>query len=250
VRAALVVHEGGVPAEESLATMVREAHEAAGNAAALAVFPEAAVTGLVNNDDPAHDLALGDTVAGRATEALSAAAEAEGCHIAFGLLEREGRRLYDSAVLVGPDGHIALHYRRIQPQWHGRKADPEVYCQGSRTAAAATALGAVAFLVCGDLFDDTIVGRVASLTPDYVLVPFARNFSNGSLDQEPWDREEEPAYVERARMTGATVLMVNSLERAGLSEWPSFGGALAVARSGEVLARFPLGQRGTLYVEV
>ncbi len=249
MKAALVVHEVGVAAEESLATMVREAQEAAQNGAALVVFPEAAVTGLVNNDDPAHDLPLGDTVPGRATEALAPVAEATGSHIAFGLLELVGRRLYDSAVLVGPDGCTVLHYRRMQPQWHGRSADPKVYCQGSRMTAAVTPLGTVAFVVCGDLFDDAIVRRVAALGPDYVLFPFARSFSNGSLDQERWDCQEQPGYIERARMTGATVLMANSLECPGVSEWPSFGGALAVARSGEVLARFPLGRRGVLYVE-
>ena len=74
MRVALVVHETRPVVEENLRTMGDEAAEAAEAGAALVVFPEAVLTGLVNNDDPAHDLPLGQAVPGPATDALGALA--------------------------------------------------------------------------------------------------------------------------------------------------------------------------------
>jgi len=88
------------------------------------------------------------------------------------------------------------------------------------------------------------------LAPDYVLFPFSCDFSDGSFDQERWDREEEPAYAARAASLGCTILMVNGLEDPGVFEYPSYGGATVVSAAGEILARWPLGRTGILYVEV
>jgi N-carbamoylputrescine amidase len=228
-------------------TRVREAADAGAD---LVLFPEAAPTGLINNDVPAHDLPLGQPIPGPATERLAALARERALCLATGLLEREGQCLYDSAVLLGPDGAIHLHYRRIQPQWHGRDADPAVYRQGEAIAVAATPLGRLAVLLCGDLFDDAIVARVRDAQPDVLLFPFARGFGDGSFDQGRWDREEEPAYAARAALAGCTTLMVNLLEDPELGECPSFGGAMVVSATGQVLARRPLGQPGILLAAV
>jgi N-carbamoylputrescine amidase len=108
----------------------------------------------------------------------------------------------------------------------------------------------MAFLVCGDLFDDAIVAGVRDLGPDCVLFPFARSFSDGSFDQQRWEREEQAAYVGRATMLGCTTLMVNGLDDPTTCEYPSFGGAMVVSRQGDVTATWPLGRPGTLYADV
>jgi N-carbamoylputrescine amidase len=230
--------------------MERAAHQAADAQAELVLFPEAAATGLINDDDPEHDLPLGQTIPGPVTDRLGLVAERRGIHIAVGILERSGGALYDSAVLLGPDGWVILTYRRIQPQWHGRDADPAVYRQGNAMEAARTRLGSLAFLICGDLFDDAIVARMREIAPSYVLFPFARCFSDGSFDQSAWDREEEPEYVARAALLGCATLMVNELGDPRLHDCPAFGGAWAVSAKGEVLARWPLGEPGVLLAEV
>ena len=91
--------------------------------------------------------------------------------IGLELLERDGGCLYDTAVLLDHAGEIALHYRRIQPQWHGRHADPAVYRQGSELPVAQTPFGVLVFLLCGDLFDDEITARVRELAPDSCYSP-------------------------------------------------------------------------------
>ena len=246
MRAALVVHRVGPSIEASLLAMEERVCQAAGPGADLVLFPEAALTGLANNDEPAHDLPLGQPIPGPATERLAAVAARHSVYLATGLLEREGGCLYDSAVLFDPAGSMVFRYRRIQPQWHGRGADRRVYRQGDRIEVAETPWGRVSCLLCGDLFDDTIVARLREVRPDLLLFPFARNFSDGSFDQDRWSREEEAAYAARAAVAGCTTLMVNLLEDAVEREYPGFGGAMVVSPLGEVLARWPLGSPGIL----
>lgn len=223
---------------------------AAQSDAQLVLFPEFAATPGDNTDDPPHDLPLGQPIPGDVTDRLARAAKAHGLYLGIGILEREGDSLYDAAVLFGPGGGIEMKYRRIQPQWHGRDADPQVYREGSEIVVASTEIGSFCFALCGDLFDVEIAARIKRNRPDYVLWLVARNFSDGSFCQERWDREEESEYVAVAASTGATALMVNRLVDPTSSEYPSFGGALATSRMGEVTARMALAKAGILYVDV
>jgi len=249
MKAALVVHRVLADRETNLAAILSMAREAADAGAELVLFPEAALTGLINDDDPAHDLPLGQAIPGPVTDVLAELACERDLWLAIGLLEREEDRLYDAAVLLTPNGEIGLRYRRIQPQWHGRRADPAVYRQGTELSKLQTPFGSVAFLICGDLFDDEILRRVRDLRPDWLLFPFARCFDDGSYDQERWDREEWAEYVQRVRLAGIPTLMANYLaDRVMLGG--AFGGAMAVAGNGTVVASFPLGKVGILLVDL
>jgi len=249
VKAALVVHRVLEDIDSNLATIVRMIGEAANSGADLVLLAEAALTGLINDDDPAHDLPLAQPIPGPVTDKLAQLARDLRIWLATGLLERAEGKLYDTAVLLSPDGEVSLKYRRIQPQWHGRSADPAVYCQGTGLRKVETPWGSFAFLICGDLFDDAIVARAKALRPDLVLFPFARCFDDGTHDQERWDTEEEPAYVDRVRSLGATTLMTNYLADRDLMGG-AFGGAMAVAGDGIVMDSLPLGQAGILLIDL
>ncbi len=249
MRVALAVNYVLPDADANLEAIVRMTEEAAREGAELVLFPEAALTGLINNGDPEHDLPLGQPIPGPVTDSLAAVACRLGIYLAIGLLEREGHRLYDSAVLLTPEGGIVLRYRRRQPQWHGRDADPAVYRQGEEVAKCETPLGSFAFLICGDLFDDNIVARVRDLRPDWLLFPFARCFDDGSWDRQRWEREEQAAYVERVRLVRITTLMTNYLADSSL-DGGSFGGALVVGGDGKVLASLRLGEVGILVADL
>lgn len=249
MRAALVVHRVVPGVETNLATMIDLAGQAADKGANLVLFSEAALTGLINNDNPAHDLLLGQPVPGTATSQLGAFSHERGVWLAVGLLEQENKQLYDTALLFDPQGQIALHYRRIQPQWHGKDANPDVYRQGSELGKVETPYGSMAFLICGDLFNDRIVQRVRVLAPDWLLFPFARCFGDGSYNQAQWENKELPEYVARIKTIGRTALMTNYLADQDMLGG-AFGGAMCVSGSGHVLASLPLGQKGMLVVDL
>jgi predicted amidohydrolase len=249
MRAALIVHRVIRDVEANLGAILRGVYQASLAGADLVLFAEAALTGLINDDRPPSDLPLGVEVPGAVTEQLADAAARCGIWLGLGLLEREGTRLYDAALLIAPEGRIGLHYRRMQPQWHGPQADPSIYGQGSELPALHTPLGAFAFLICGDLFDDSIVHRFRALASDWLLYPLARCFSDGVIDQQRWEEEELPDYVERVQRTGTTALMVNYLAGPDLLGG-AFGGAWVVHPDGKVLASLPLGKEGMLVVDL
>ncbi|MHB8907343.1 MAG: nitrilase-related carbon-nitrogen hydrolase [Syntrophales bacterium] len=80
--------------------------------AELIILPELCNTGyLFTSRGEAEE--MGEEVpAGRTTEALCRVARARESYIVAGLIEKELDRLYNAAVLVGPDGYIAT-YRKI-----------------------------------------------------------------------------------------------------------------------------------------
>jgi predicted amidohydrolase len=78
----------------------------------LVVFPELAVTGAVADRETAERLA--ESIPGASTERLSEIAASADTYLVAGLIERDANsgRLYNSAVLVGPDG-VCGTYRKL-----------------------------------------------------------------------------------------------------------------------------------------
>lgn len=246
MKIALVVNPVGPDRKSNLAGIIGLIEKAGEHRAQLVLFPEAALTSLVNDDDPEHDLPLGETTHGPAIRELCKLSRRELIWLGIGFLERARNRLYDSAVLINPCGKIALKYRRVSPGWHGNDADPLFYRQGRDVPVAETPFGRTGFLICGDLFDDGIVVKLREKRPRVVLFPFARSFEDGRWDLKRWEKEEKRAYAERAKQLGATILMVNYLS----SIDGSFGGAMVVSPEGEITHQLPPGVSGILIGEV
>ncbi len=250
MQAALIVNPVGLDRDANLAAIQALCSEAAAQGASLLLLPEAALTGLLNTDDPARDLPLGTALHGPVVGRLASFCQMNGCWLAVGLLERCGNSLYDTVALLGPFGCIRLVYRRIHPGWHGPEADPTVYRQGQSIAMADTPFGKVGILICGDLFDDLIIQQVKTASLDLLLLPFARCFDDGSWDQTRWDAEELPTYAERVACIRVPTLMVNYLALLELPDGGSFGGAFHVSASGDILGSLPLGRSGILLVDL
>lgn len=85
--------------------------EAAGLGASLVVFPECIVTGYgFHSKDEAMPLA--EPIPGPSVQAIAGMCRESGVHAVVGLLEVEADRLFNVAVLVGPDGLVAS-YRKV-----------------------------------------------------------------------------------------------------------------------------------------
>ena len=117
MRAALIVNRVTANREHNLQEVLTGVSKAAAMGAELVMFPEAALTGLVNNDRPARDLGFGVDPRGPEVRAMAAMARSSHVLLAIGLLERARSRLYDTAVLFSPDDAAPHVYRRITPGW-------------------------------------------------------------------------------------------------------------------------------------
>lgn len=249
MRVALVVPLITDSRSHNFQQVIRFTEMASRQGAQLVCFPEAVLTGLINNDNPDHDLTLGIEIPGSETEVLESLSEQTGISIALGILEREDKVLYDSAILITPEQGIVMKYRRITSGWHGNKADPQVYKHGTEITLARTKLGNFAFLICGDLFDEDLVAEVRCKKPDFLLVPFARSFPDGSWEQDKWEKEK-PFYIEQVKKAGVTTLMTNYLADDSLVGDRSFGGAMVVMPDGTLIAEYPIGKEGMLVVDL
>lgn len=97
--------------EANLQAMLAKLKETAAAGATLTVFPECALTGYCF-DSVAEALPSAETLPGRATERFSNACRELGVFAVFGLLEKEGDRLFNATALVGPNGLIGS-YRKV-----------------------------------------------------------------------------------------------------------------------------------------
>jgi predicted amidohydrolase len=98
--------------EENLERIAQETPPLAARGCELVVFPELAVTGPIA--DAANAQALAETISGRIARQLHRIAATANVHLIAGLVERDvdTGRLFNSAILVGPNG-LAGAYRKL-----------------------------------------------------------------------------------------------------------------------------------------
>ncbi|TKJ35984.1 MAG: beta-alanine synthetase [Planctomycetes bacterium B3_Pla] len=205
---------------------MREAKDAGAD---IACFPETVLLGWVNSD--AHERAC--PIPGPDSQRLCKLARDFDIHLCAGLAEKEGRDLYDSAVLVDNTGKIVLKHRKINLL--AELMSPS-YTPGRSVNAAETKFGKIGLLICADTHEDKILKQAAALKPDLLLVPYGY-----AATEEAWPKhgkELERAISNTAKVTGACVVGTNLVGEITKGPWRgrTYGGhSVAVDRTGKVI---------------
>ncbi len=154
--------------ERNLETCLSRLAEAAGAGAELIVLPECAIPGYMF-DSAAEALEFAEEIPGPSTEALAEECRRLGIHVVCGLLERDGDRLHNAAVLVGPNGLIGT-YRKTHLPYLGvdRFAVP-----GDGLRVFDTPLGRIGLEICYDLRFPEATRTLALQGADIVAHPTA-----------------------------------------------------------------------------
>jgi predicted amidohydrolase len=103
--------------EANLARIEEHVQATVAQGAGLTVFPEAAVSGYCF-ETPEEAAPVAQTVPGPATERLARLCRSLKTFVIAGMLERDGDRLFNAAVVVGPDGLVGA-YRKIHLPYLG-----------------------------------------------------------------------------------------------------------------------------------
>jgi predicted amidohydrolase len=205
--------------------------EAKSKGAELICFPEATMLGWLNSD--AHIRAC--TIPGPDCDQLCGLAKKYGVHLCIGIEEFDTGRLFNSAILIDNHGQILLKYRQVNIP---PKLMSPPYAAGneSNIAAVNTRFGKIGLLICADTHSENILGKMAALKPNLLLVPYGY-----AEDEQKWPAHGEEFHkvvTEAAKRTGAAVFGTNSVGRISRGPWSGriFGGSsIAVDKNGHII---------------
>jgi len=197
----------------------------------IAAFPESVVLGWENPD--AHQMAT--PIPGADSDRIAALARQYGLMISIGLDEKDGGKLYDSAILVDKTGKILWKHRKLNvlawlmdpPYSEGRPED---------TGVVETEFGRIGLVICADTFVDAIAQRIAQLAPDLMLVPYG-----WAAPLEKWpehSKELEHLVARRAAEWKCPVVGTDVIGQMTHGPWKgqTYGGAsVVVDGAGKVL---------------
>ena len=207
--------------------------EAKAHGAQIAAFPESAILGWEN--PLAHRLA--QPIPGPDSRRIQDLAKQFDLMIAIGLDEKDGDRLYDSAILVDRKGKLLWKHRKINvlpelmtpPYAQGRPDDINVI---------ETEFGRIAFLICADTFSDVHFDRIRQLKPDFMIVPYG-----WAAKPEEWPdhaKELEKIVSMRAKELGCDVVGTDLVGVMSAGPWKGYtygGASVAISGAGEVITK-------------
>jgi predicted amidohydrolase len=205
----------------------------------LVIFPELSLTGYVVRDQ-IYELA--ETIPGPSTEAVEKTAKETKTHIIFGmpeLSEKTQSTIYNTAVLVGPEGLIGK-YRKMHLPTHSVFEEKRYFRPGYQSSAFDTALGKIGMVICYDIFFPEVT-RLTRLQGAQLIV---------CISASPSVRKAffETLTSARAIENTAFIAFVNLVGiEDGLQFW---GGSRLIGPSGKILARARYDQEDLVVDEV
>ncbi len=223
--------------ERNLARCLEFARTAAAAGARLIVFPECALTGYVFCGVE-EALPVCETIPGPSTERIADVCRELNVHIVIGLLEIEGDRHYNSAVLLGPEG-LAGSYRKTHLPFLGidrfldrGDAAPEVFD---------TEIGGIGIGICYDAMFPEHARVLALKGADIFVLP----------TNWPQQREFIPEHVIPTRAVENRIFIV-AVNRVGQERSARFIGHSVIAHCarGSALATGGPEEETILYAEI
>jgi len=224
---------------ENLAKMEKATTKAKKQNADLVIFPELSLTGYVVRDQ-IYELA--ETIPGQSTKIIENLAKKTKTHIVFGmpeLSEKTQSTIYNTAVLVGPEGFIGK-YRKMYLPTHSVFEEKRYFRPGYQTAVFDTKLGKIGLIICYDIFFPE-VSRLTRLKGAQLIV---------CISASPAVRRAffETLTVARAIENTAFLAYVNLVGiEDGLQFW---GGSRLVGPNGKVLAQAKLDEEDLVICDI
>jgi len=230
--------EGG-EIEKNLNRAVEMIRNASTNDCQVIVLPECLDAGWTHPS--AHEIA--EEIPGETSDRLCEAAGDNNIMVIAGLTERDGERIYNSAVLIDENGQILLKYRKINVL----KIAQNLYSIGNMLSVAETTLGTIGVDICADNFISSLaIGHVlARMGAHFIFSPSAWAVkADHDNSKEPYGETWLKAYRELCRLYGISIVGVSNVGWITAGPWKGrkvIGCSLAVGPKGEVLAKGPYG---------
>lgn len=210
----------------------------------LVCFPETSIYGWVNPE--AHIMA--SAIPGKDSDILCNLAKKYEVFICIGLCEKDGEDLFDSTILIDPDGKILLKHRKINILTE--LMNPP-YSKGTGVQAVDTEFGRIGIMICADSFLPELVDQMKDLNPDIVLIPYGWAASVNAWPQHGESLKNTITYV--AKTVQCPVIGTDGLGMITHGSWDGmvFGGqSYAIDSDGSVLAKGRDRERDILLIDL
>jgi predicted amidohydrolase len=218
--------------------------EAKAQKADIVLFPESSIFGWVNPD--AHKRAT--PIPGGDSDTLCLLAKKYDIHVCIGLDEKEGEKLFDSAILIDNNGVILLKHRKINvlpdlmtPQ----------YSVGHGVKTVQTQFGKIGLMICADSFQADILAEMKEQKPDLLLIPYG-----WAAPETKWPEHGKALHktVQKAAKTvGCPVVGTDLVGQISHGPWAGqiYGGqSVAADAKGEIIVIGKDRERDILVFEV
>ena len=158
----------------------------------VVITPEGALDGYVINEVNSKSeednnivnrfFNLGEPIDGPYIQKASALADELNIYFVFGFLEQEGKNLYNSAIIIDPDGDIIGRYRKTHFA-QGYTINPESYKAGDEFPVFQTSFGKVGILICYDRQLPEPARILALKGADILIIPSYGSYT----DENGWN---------------------------------------------------------------
>jgi predicted amidohydrolase len=234
-----MVVEGGCP-EANLTRAEEMIRRAADAGCDIVVLPECLDLGW--GDPSARRLA--QPIPGSHSDRVCTAASRAGLYVVAGIVERAGDRLYNSAVLISPQGEILLKHRKINEL----TIVQDLYATGDRLQVVETSLGTIGVNICADNFPSSLVlgHSLARMGAQMILSPCAWVVeADHDNERDPYGELWKESYFILATLYDIAVVGVSNVGWLTAGPWKGrkcIGCSFAVGPGGELIAEAPYGE--------
>jgi predicted amidohydrolase len=215
-------------------------NEAAKNGADIALLPEVMDLGWTHS--AALKLAY-PVPGGRTFNILADAAKKNKIYVCAGIVEKDGDKTYNSAVLIDDQGKLLIKHRKLNEL----DIAHNLYDQGDRLNVCHTRFGTIGLDICADAFaKDLVLSRALGyMGADIILSPSSwavppdhDNLKNPYGDE--WNKAYEPVAKD-FRMWIIGVSNVGPVTDGPWKNWNCIGCSLAIDPKGKEVLQGPYG---------
>lgn len=222
--------------EANLSGMIDSVEQAVAKEARLVVFPECALTGYCF-DSLQEALPYAESIPGPSTRLLAGLCRRTRVYLVVGMLEKDGDRCFNAAVLIGPEGVVGK-YRKVHLPYLG--VDRFVAPGDLGFGVHQTRLGNIGLNICYDGSFPESARTMALQGADMILLP--TNWPTGA--------EEFAEFLVNARGLENKVYSV-AVNRVGRERGFRFIGRSRIADpSGRTLALAGPEEEGIIFAEI
>ena len=186
--AQIPVEDGNL--EQNMRLTEEAARQAASQKADLLSLPEAADWGWLYQQARRDAL----PIPGKYTDFLAGVAKRHQMWVSAGCLERDGEKVYNSAVIIDRTGRIVLKHRKINTL---EQLTKHLYDQGRAEDVKTidTEFGRIGLTICADNFDPKNPQRVADLGAWLLIAPHGFAAEPEKLEQNSKDYQKHISNV-------------------------------------------------------